>query len=384
MSMIYGGVLERYPRDPRGARRGRHRLDPVHPLAHGRRVGGPVQGPLADDAAQRVLAAAVLRDLPDGPGRPQAPRRAGRRQHHVGLGLPASRRHLARLARVHRARRWRTCPRTCGARSSARTPRVSTTSRHDSYTRRLTLPSPPRRGEGPRSLVAHSLSFLGRGTSFARVGSPPHWGEGRVRGRMKILFVPNLIVSALSEADRANILEAAGPGARIVQAKDSASQRRELPDTDIIFGRVHADNFPPRQAPHVLPLDRRGRRQYPHARAGEQRRAAGQREGRRRHPPGRARLRAPPGPHARAAHRDPHAGLRAARADPRPPARALRADHGHRGLRGHRPRRGEARRGLRHAGARRGHRGRRARAGRGGHLEARPPAPISWAPPTWW
>jgi phosphoglycerate dehydrogenase-like enzyme len=60
---------------------------------------------------------------------------------------------------------------------------------------------------------------------------------------MKVLFVPNLIVSALSEADRAGILEAAGPGARIVEAKDEASQRRELPDTDILFGRVHADLF---------------------------------------------------------------------------------------------------------------------------------------------
>ena len=37
---------------------------------------------------------------------------------------------------------------------------------------------------------------------------------------MKILFAPNLIVSGLSEADRARILEAAGPGARIVEAKD--------------------------------------------------------------------------------------------------------------------------------------------------------------------
>ncbi len=60
---------------------------------------------------------------------------------------------------------------------------------------------------------------------------------------MKILFVPNLIVSGLSEADRANILQAAGPGARIVEAKDQATQRRELPDTDILFGRVHADLF---------------------------------------------------------------------------------------------------------------------------------------------
>jgi phosphoglycerate dehydrogenase-like enzyme len=60
---------------------------------------------------------------------------------------------------------------------------------------------------------------------------------------MKILFVPNLIVSALSEGDRKNILEAAGPGSRIVEAKDPATQRRELPDTDIIFGRVHRDDY---------------------------------------------------------------------------------------------------------------------------------------------
>jgi phosphoglycerate dehydrogenase-like enzyme len=60
---------------------------------------------------------------------------------------------------------------------------------------------------------------------------------------MKILFVPNLIVSGLGEADRANILQAAGSGARIVEAKDLATQRRELPDTDILFGRVHADLF---------------------------------------------------------------------------------------------------------------------------------------------
>jgi phosphoglycerate dehydrogenase-like enzyme len=60
---------------------------------------------------------------------------------------------------------------------------------------------------------------------------------------MKILFVPNLIVSGLNEAARAIILEAAGPGSRIVEAKDQATQRRELPDTDILFGRVHADLF---------------------------------------------------------------------------------------------------------------------------------------------
>ena len=59
--------------------------------------------------------------------------------------------------------------------------------------------------------------------------------------QVKILFAPNLIVSGLAEADRARILEAAGPGARIVEAKDKATQRRELPDTDVIFGRAHPE-----------------------------------------------------------------------------------------------------------------------------------------------
>ena len=60
---------------------------------------------------------------------------------------------------------------------------------------------------------------------------------------MKILFVPNLIVSGLGEGDRARILEAAGSGARLVEARDKATQRRELPDTDVIFGRVSPDLF---------------------------------------------------------------------------------------------------------------------------------------------
>ena len=60
---------------------------------------------------------------------------------------------------------------------------------------------------------------------------------------MKILFVPNLIVSGLDDGDRARILEAAGPGARLVEARDKATQRRELPDTDVIFGRVSPDLF---------------------------------------------------------------------------------------------------------------------------------------------
>jgi len=60
---------------------------------------------------------------------------------------------------------------------------------------------------------------------------------------VKILFCPNLIVSALGAADRAAILDAAGPSSRIVEVTDAAGQKRELPDTDVIFGRVHPDHF---------------------------------------------------------------------------------------------------------------------------------------------
>src|SRR5262249_42309064 len=65
------------------------------------RVGGPVQGPLAHDAAERVLAPPGLGHLSDRSDRDQAHRRARRRQDHVGLGLPASRRRVAGLPRVH-------------------------------------------------------------------------------------------------------------------------------------------------------------------------------------------------------------------------------------------------------------------------------------------
>lgn len=60
---------------------------------------------------------------------------------------------------------------------------------------------------------------------------------------MKILFAPNLICPALGEGDRARILEAAGPGATLVEAKDAARQRQEIVDADILFGRVPPDVF---------------------------------------------------------------------------------------------------------------------------------------------
>jgi phosphoglycerate dehydrogenase-like enzyme len=65
---------------------------------------------------------------------------------------------------------------------------------------------------------------------------------------MKILYTPVLIVPSLEPADRARILEAAGPGAALVGAKDAAAQRREIVDTDILFGRV---------APEIYVLNRR-------------------------------------------------------------------------------------------------------------------------------
>jgi phosphoglycerate dehydrogenase-like enzyme len=60
---------------------------------------------------------------------------------------------------------------------------------------------------------------------------------------MKILYTPNLIAPSLTDDQRSRILAAAGPGARIVDAKDPAQQRAEIADTDMIFGRVPNDVF---------------------------------------------------------------------------------------------------------------------------------------------
>ena len=101
------------------------------------------------------------------------------------------------------------------------------------------------------------------------------------------------------------------------------SQRQEIADTDVLFGRVPNDVFVmPRAAP-LLPLDRRRRRRDPHPRARRERRRPRQREGRGGDPSRRARVRAAARSHARPAHRDPQARLHAARADPRGAARAL-------------------------------------------------------------
>ena len=60
---------------------------------------------------------------------------------------------------------------------------------------------------------------------------------------MKILYTPLMIVPSLSAAQRAAILEAAGPGATLVEAKEPARQRAEIVDTDVLFGRVAPDIF---------------------------------------------------------------------------------------------------------------------------------------------
>lgn len=58
---------------------------------------------------------------------------------------------------------------------------------------------------------------------------------------MKILYTPVMIVPALGADERARILDAAGPGARLVEAKDPGEQRAQIADADVLFGRVSAE-----------------------------------------------------------------------------------------------------------------------------------------------
>ena len=60
---------------------------------------------------------------------------------------------------------------------------------------------------------------------------------------MKILYTPNLICPAIPAADRAKILEFAGPGSTLIEARDVTTQHKEIPDTDTIFGRVPNEVF---------------------------------------------------------------------------------------------------------------------------------------------
>lgn len=60
---------------------------------------------------------------------------------------------------------------------------------------------------------------------------------------MKILYAPHTIVPALSAAQRAQILDAAGPGATLAEARDPARQLAEIADADVLLGRVPNDVF---------------------------------------------------------------------------------------------------------------------------------------------
>ena len=60
---------------------------------------------------------------------------------------------------------------------------------------------------------------------------------------MKIVYTPNLIVRELTPEQRKRIM-AAEPSAVIIEAKDAAKQRAEIPDADVLFGRVAPDIYP--------------------------------------------------------------------------------------------------------------------------------------------
>ncbi|HAM54313.1 MAG: hypothetical protein A2X51_04760 [Candidatus Rokubacteria bacterium GWC2_70_24] len=60
---------------------------------------------------------------------------------------------------------------------------------------------------------------------------------------MKILYTPTLIVPSLDPGARARILEAAGPGTALVEAKELERQRAEIVDADMLFGRVLPDIY---------------------------------------------------------------------------------------------------------------------------------------------
>ena len=60
---------------------------------------------------------------------------------------------------------------------------------------------------------------------------------------MKILYTPNMICPAIPAEDQKRILELAGPGSVLIEARDAATQRKEIADTDVVFGRVPNDVF---------------------------------------------------------------------------------------------------------------------------------------------
>jgi len=60
---------------------------------------------------------------------------------------------------------------------------------------------------------------------------------------MKILYTPVMIVPSIDPAQRARILDAAGPGAVLIEAKDPKRQAEEIVDADVLFGRVSNEVF---------------------------------------------------------------------------------------------------------------------------------------------
>ena len=60
---------------------------------------------------------------------------------------------------------------------------------------------------------------------------------------MKILYTPLMIVPSIDPAQRARILDAAGPASTFVETKDPMRQAQEIADTDALFGRVSNDVF---------------------------------------------------------------------------------------------------------------------------------------------
>src|SRR5712692_5999385 len=60
---------------------------------------------------------------------------------------------------------------------------------------------------------------------------------------MKILYTPLMIVPSIDPAQRARILDAAGPGAALAEAKDPKRQADEIVDADVLFGRVSNEVF---------------------------------------------------------------------------------------------------------------------------------------------
>jgi len=60
---------------------------------------------------------------------------------------------------------------------------------------------------------------------------------------VKIVYTPNMICPAIPPDDQRRILEAAGPGSTLVEARDAETQRKEITDAEALFGRVPNDVF---------------------------------------------------------------------------------------------------------------------------------------------